>query len=274
MASEAVHALRERVAALSGRRVAACVEAGADALSGCLRPGETHEMFAATQADAAAALAFALCAARMTAGAGLSALVAPEFLGREAGWPHAPGLAELGLSPRETLLVSLKDSAAVLRAGADLARTRGLGAAVVALWGETPLMDLTASRKLTLAARDSGVALMLVRIAALPRPSAAATRWSIAAAPSRPLPGNAPGVPRFRAHLLRRRGGVEGQEWLVEWNRELGSFDIIDDAGSAAPGIRPRDDARPALSGGVAAFPAHGTAAPRPGADTDWRHAG
>ena len=47
---------------------------------------------------------------------------------------------------------------------------------------------LTATRRLMLSAETSGVTVLSVRIGAEPAPSAAATRWGVAAAPS--TPGN------------------------------------------------------------------------------------
>jgi protein ImuA len=91
---------------------------------------------------------------------------------------------------------------------------------VIELWGEPRPLDLTASRRLAMAAESSGVTTLLLRIAAAPAPSAAQTRWRVAAAPSLPLAANAPGHPAFDLELMRQRGGPEGLRWQVEWNRE------------------------------------------------------
>ena len=55
-------------------------------------------------------------------------------------------------------------------------------------------------------------------------PSAAQTRWRIGAAPSRPLPANAPGFPSFDVSLLRHRGGIAEFDAQVEWDRDQRSF--------------------------------------------------
>jgi protein ImuA len=79
---------------------------------------------------------------------------------------------------------------------------------------------LTASRRLVLAAEQSGVTLFLLRLDAEPVPSAADTRWAISAAPSQALEAKAPGAPMFEIELLRRRAGPSGMRWRLEWNRD------------------------------------------------------
>src|SRR3546814_11674827 len=80
-------------------------------------------------------------------------------------------------------------------------------------------LDLTASRRLALAAEKSGTTLLLLRTGADPVPSAAQTRWSVASAPSRAFAANAPGTPTFDITLLRQRSGPSGTSWRLEWNR-------------------------------------------------------
>src|SRR3546814_8574977 len=64
----------------------------------------------------------------------------------------------------------------------------------------------------------------MLRIDAAPTPSAAHTRWQVAAAPSQPLEANAPGIPALDLTLLRQRGGAGGQHWCVEWDRDARGF--------------------------------------------------
>jgi protein ImuA len=99
---------------------------------------------------------------------------------------------------------------------------RAPGAAAVV--GEVGALTAVASRRLQLAAERSGITALLLRRwrdggqAARERalPNMAVTRWRIAAAPSRLLPGE-PGIgrPRWRVELLRCRGG-EPACWEVE----------------------------------------------------------
>ncbi len=90
--------------------------------------------------------------------------------------------------------------------------------------GRMPELDLTASRRLLLAAKQSGVSLLLLRVDAMPMASAAETRWQVTAAPSRALAANAPGAPCFDVKLLRCRSRPAGQSWRLEWDRDRKLF--------------------------------------------------
>ena len=147
---------------------------------------------------------------------------------RAQGRLHASGLADLGLAADSVLLVVVADESALLRAAADAARCGGLGMVLVESIGPMPGLDLTATRRLMLAAEASGVTLLSLRIDAEPVASAAATRWSVTAVPSTALDQGlgegAPGLPAFDVECVRRRGGPAGQRWRVEWDRDAKSF--------------------------------------------------
>ncbi|WP_446655439.1 ImuA family protein [Blastomonas sp.] len=193
--------------------------AGIDAaLGGGLMRARLHEIFAFEADDAGCATGFAAALA-LRLGGTLVWLREGEAEKR-GGQLHAPGLAEIGLSPAQIILGTLPDALAVLRAAADVTRCGDVGVAVVELWRDPRAFDLTASRRLALAAEASGVTVIALRIAATPAPSAAQTRWQVAAAPSLPMEANAPGYPAWRLELLRQRGRPAGGAWRVEWNRE------------------------------------------------------
>lgn len=193
-------------------------------LGGGLARAALHEIYAASGADMAAATGVAAALALGAAGRRLIVWIRQDFLDTETGWLHPPGLAELGLDPAHVLLVRARDTRGVLRAGAEAARCASLGAVLIEPWGESRLLDLTASRRLSLAAGVSSVTTLMLRVAASPSPSAAATRWLARSLPSRVLAANAPGYPAFAITLLRHRGGVAGREWCVEWDRDRGCF--------------------------------------------------
>jgi protein ImuA len=166
---------------------------------------------------------------------------------REAGAPYPAGLAELGIDPSRMLLVRARDVQSALQAGLEGARCASLGAAIIELWGESSLYDLTASRRLALAARASGSCVLIVRSAAAPHPSAAETRWLARAAPSRRLAANAPGRPAFYLSLLRGRHGQEGLNHHLEWNRDAQRFEHRPgDAGQAFDSGQAFRDIQPA----------------------------
>jgi protein ImuA len=133
---------------------------------------------------------------------------------------YGPGLSAYGLDPVRIVLVRAARDAEILWAVEEGLRTPG----ILAVVGEVGALPAAASRRLQLAAERSGITAFLLRRwrdagqAARERilPNAAATRWRIAALPSRP-PREEPGIgcPHWRVELLRCRGG-EPACWEVE----------------------------------------------------------
>lgn len=210
------------LATVSVRRSEACDPAGW--LETGLPGARIHELFAVEPGDAAAAAGFAAAMA-LASGATPLLWLRTDAAERQGGRLQGTGLLELGLDPTTSVLAVVADEAALLRAAADAARCPGLGALVVEAWGRAAGLDLTATRRLQLAAETSGVTVLLLRVAGTPAPSAAATRWGVAACPSTALAADAPGRPAFLIDLQRRRGGPAGQRWRVEWDRDTHSFD-------------------------------------------------
>jgi len=207
---------------LSGDRRIATGHAALDgALGGGLPRGRVHELFAASEDDAPSATGFATMLGLRTVGRRspifwLRTDAAERFGGRLYG----PGLIELGGDPDSLVLGVAPDNKALLKAAADAARCPGLSALIVECHGQCPALDLTASRRLALAAEQSGVTLFLLRLEAEPVPSAAETRWMVGSAPSQSLEAGAPGLPLFEIELLRRRSGPAGMRWRLEWHRD------------------------------------------------------
>jgi len=192
--------------------------AEADAvLQGGLVKGTVHEVFAQGHHGVAATGFIAGLARRVTARRPLL-WVRQDFSERENGALSMLGWRELGLDPRLLVMVRAHDVEAALQATADALACDALGAVVMEIWGETRQFDLIASRKLTLAARGSGVTGLLLRLAASPLPSTAETRWIVHAARSPPVaPWQAWGAPLLDVQLVRNRHGQTGQ-WIMEWN--------------------------------------------------------
>ncbi|MEQ9811481.1 MAG: hypothetical protein RLO50_01775 [Azospirillaceae bacterium] len=207
--------LKARIARIErgGARRWPAVSLGLEAVDGWLpdgglRQGALHEVMGAP--DQAASLGFL---------AGLAARCAAARRGPVL-WivPHLalypPGLAAIGLGPERLILATVRQAQARLWALEEAARTPALGAAVADLAD----LDLTAGRRLQLAAEESGVPVLVHHLvhhrhraprrpegregaaggmaggmagemtggAAIP-PGAAITRWRVAA-----LPGLAP----------------------------------------------------------------------------------
>jgi protein ImuA len=220
--------LRRNLASIAGgrllsrdQRIATGHYALDAALGGGLARGRVHELFAAEAEDGPSAAGFAaMLALRAVGRRSLIFWLRTDQAERRGGVIHGPGLAELGGDPDVLVLGQAPDAKALLRAAADAARCPGLDALVVECWGKCPALDLTASRRLALAAEQSGVTLLMLRLEAEPVPSATDTRWAVSAAPSRALEANAPGPPAFEIELLRRRAGPSGMRWRLEWNRD------------------------------------------------------
>lgn len=143
---------------------------------------------------------------------------------RRQGRLYPPGLAELGIDPDSIIHVDAPDSIAALRAAADGVRSSAMAAVIIELSGKKPKgLDLTATRRLSLSAHKSGVLGLCLRSGSDPEnplPTAAFSRWSVAAAPSLALEANAPGHSAFDINLLRHRSGLYGLSARLEWNRD------------------------------------------------------
>lgn len=195
------------------------------ALGGGFARDRVHEFYAVGADDASAAAGFAVAVAlgmAGTAGEVLTLRSRRAVVG--AGIVQGAGWAELGGAPERALFGVVADDMALLRAAVDAVRSRALAAVIVESWGAVQALDLTAHRRLALATEKSGVPLLFVRVDAPPQPSAARTRWQVAAAPSQALPGHAPGPPAFTIELLRQRAGPAGLVWTLEWDRDQRIF--------------------------------------------------
>jgi protein ImuA len=171
-----------------------------------------------------------------------AALLAARLLARLPGpvlWVlgkpdlFAPALDAVGLHPDRVIYAEAGRSRAVLPTMEEGLRHAGLAGVV----GEVPgRLTLTASRRLQLAAEQSGVICLALRRdrgqgqgqgrgdALLAEPTAAMTRWRISPLPSPPPLAHSPdtpglGWPRWRLELLRCRGG-EPASWIVEASDE------------------------------------------------------
>jgi protein ImuA len=215
----------QRLETGGGERVLARAPLGAasvDAtLKGGLAHGAMHEVFASAGAQAAAATGFVLALARRLTQARRYVLwVRQDFSAIESGDLSMTGFAELGLDPRYLVVVRTATAETVLRTAADGLACNALGAVVAEIWGETRAFDLVASRKLTLAAGDSGVTALMLRLGAAPQASTAETRWIVRAAHSPPVANwQAWGAPVFDAELVRNRRGPLGR-WIMEWTSD------------------------------------------------------
>ena len=125
-------------------------------LQGGLARGAMHEVFAEGRHSAAAAGFVSGLAHRVSADRPLL-WVRQDFAAVECGVLSMSGWSELGLDPRYVVTVYAPDVETALRTSADALACDALGAVVMEIWGETRLLDLVASRRLTLTAREERV---------------------------------------------------------------------------------------------------------------------
>lgn len=135
----------------------------------------------------------------------------------EFGRPYGPALARFGLSLDRVVFVAARRPTDVLWAMEEGLRSRRFAAVL----GEAGAPDLTATRRLQLAAEAGGSTALLLVSPRAGRLSAAMTRWQVAARPS-PQPEDA----HWQVSLMRCRGGGCGA-WHVEWNDEAHHLRVL-----------------------------------------------
>jgi protein ImuA len=184
-------------------------------LKGGLQLGVLHEVFAVAGHEAAATGFVAGLSARVSDDKHLL-WIRQDFSAFEFGEISPTGLLELGLDPARMLLLCVSNASDGLRAAHDALSCMALGAVVIEIPGHPKILDLVASRRLTLAAMQKSVTTFLLRLGAEPDASTAETRWLVRTASSSEREGDW-GYPVFDVSLVRNRHGNTGH-WLMEWN--------------------------------------------------------
>jgi protein ImuA len=220
-------------------------------LGGGLACGALHELAPGTALHLTAASGFAAAlAARAGEDGGETLWVGTDFALSETGGPFGSGLDLFGLPSSRVLLLRVPRPADVLWAMEEALRCRAIACVIAELTGEGAEADLTATRRVSLAARDASNLGLLIRHRATANPSAAATRWEIASASSLPdaLGGLSGGLnaglsgglnaglgrTRFDLSLRKNRRGPSGR-WFVEWDHHERAFQPALSVGVAAP---------------------------------------
>jgi protein ImuA len=225
MRAEKIAALRASLVKRGLAEISPRIPLGHDAVDLCLKGGlergVLHEVFAAIGHEAAAT-GFAAGLAARVAGSKRLLWIRQDYSALEFGELSATGLLEFGLDPARMLLLYVADAADGLRAANDALSCAALGAVVIEIPGKPRLLDLMATRRLTLACAQKTVTAFLLRLGGQPDVSTAETRWLVRAASSLVQGGNW-GHPIFHADLVRNRHGQTGN-WIMEWNCDEGFF--------------------------------------------------
>jgi protein ImuA len=218
------------------------------ALGGGLRRNALHEIRAAETREAPAASGFATALLARLAGLDdrPALFVIEEEAAREGGEPYGPGLGQLGLDPGRLVIVATRRPQETLWVFEEGLRCAGLAAVLCELRGHPRTLDLTASRRLALRARENGVMGLLLRQAAAAEPGAALTRWRVGPRPAATVDDFAAGIgrPVWRLDLERNRAGQTGS-FDLEWDHGALSFARAGDGpslpvtGAAVPFDRP-----------------------------------
>jgi protein ImuA len=263
-------ALRARIASIENRRPLAdgpeisAREAQGEAASDPFRvpAGLVHEIFADDTRSAGAALGFAMGLSRQQVAGERQGVLYLQLAGeaQETGLPYGLGFARFGFDARQLVLGQIGSVAEMLWALEEAIACRAVAAVIADFATHPKALDFTISRRLGLRSAASGTSVLLLRYGREREASAARLRWRVAPAVSGGLPFDpqAPGPPRFRVGIEKRRLGgssqrAEGQELLVEWT-ENGFVPL-------APALEPKQLPEPRHSPAVR--PRHGTALPR-----------
>lgn len=241
-----IAALRRRIGAISTAAIPAWQQAtgqGDDFSPGATAPGlhevldqhevpGLHEVRPAAFFDTPAALGFAaaLIAQGLARRAGGGLIVWRRGAGAaEFGTPYPYGLMEMGVDPARLLFVEARNAREALWCLEEGLRA-GL-ALVAGDVGPARAYDLTASRRLDLAARAGAATALIMRSWHTCRPSVARTRFRVAASPgapthTEPVPHTGP-VPHTDSHQMAALGK---RRWRVELERARGAkpgfFDV------------------------------------------------
>ena len=210
-------------------------------LGGGLSFGALHETAPERPGDFGAACGFTLALACLAAKDGGETLwIQTDFARYEGGALYGTGFDLFGLLSQRLLVLRARRAVDALFAMEEALKCRAVASVIAELPDDSA--DLTATRRLSLAARDHCGLGLLLRHRSSSMPSAAMTRWNVAAASGPRDDFGGIGITNFLLSLVKNRRGPCGR-WSVAWNHH-------------ACGFVPQSFADKADSLGVAAAPA------------------
>lgn len=226
--------LRHTMAAIEGSHLRAMPgikpAAGSDAigaiLGGCLNSSALHEFSPVLSSHLGAATGFVLALAARVSARKQVLWIRPQFADGEAGLLYGHGVALLGLPLDRVLTLRVARSIDALWAMEEALKCRAVACVIAELPDNGGIADLTATRRLSLAARRGGGFGFLFRHRASSFSSSAETRWEVAAAPSSPDRFGGLGRIAFALSLTKNRRGPTGHG-TVTWNHHDRSFSAL-----------------------------------------------
>lgn len=212
-------------------------------LGGGLARRALHEISPAAPVHLGAACGFALALAALAGkGTGRETLfIQTDFTRLEAGVPYGLGLDLFGLSSRRLLVLRARRPIDALFAMEEALKCAALASVIAELPDDAA--DLTATRRLSLAARSHDGLGLLLRHRSTFMPSAAMTRWEVAAMAGERDAYGGIGTTAFQLSLVKNRRGSCGR-FRVAWSHHERAFVETDPVAVAAPSAdRPVDAA-------------------------------
>jgi protein ImuA len=231
----ALRRLRRAVAAIEGQ--ATSLAPGHRALSlglaeidrvlaGGLAPASLHEVAGASWRDIGAAIGFTLALAARAPERRETLWVQTDFADVDSGAIYGPGCELFGLQLNALFIMKVAKASDALWAMEEALKCRALSSVICELPDDGALADLTATRRLTLAAREGGGFGFLLRHRPSPLTSSAETRWEISAARSVPDRFGGLGHTTFAASLVKNRRGPTAQ-WTIAWDHHEYAFSAL-----------------------------------------------
>jgi len=184
-------------------------------LGGGLALPAVHELAPALPIHAGAAQGFAVALATLRRESVL--WVETDFGRMETGAPYGPGLAFNGIALNRLVLLTVPRAIDVLWAMEEALRSRAVATVIGEIPDDRTLDEGTATRRLSLTAREHGGFGLLLRLHPSPAASAATTRWQVAAAPGAQDQYGGLGRTTFALSLTKNRRGACGR-WLIAWD--------------------------------------------------------
>ena len=235
ISNEALGALRQALASFEANNgfpdAEAALPIGLPAIDAALGSGlafgALHEVIPSAPAHLGAAFGFALAiatrAVQQTSAARHALWIETDFAALEGGKPYGIGLDLFGLPMGRLLILRVSRPIDALWAFEEALKSPALAAVIAELPEQGATADLSATRRLSLAARTGGGLGLLLRHRKAAWATTATTRWEIAAAPSEPDRFGGFGRTAFDLCLNKNRRGRCGR-FMVYWDHVARTF--------------------------------------------------